>query len=51
MMRHVSPSYYSQRNAKATAEYKQDHIYARSSVDLFRGPTIQSDLVVGFVSL
>lgn len=39
--------YSSQRNAKATAEYKQDYIYARSSVDLFRGPTLQSDCVVG----
>jgi voltage-dependent anion channel protein 2 len=36
-----------QRNAKATAEYKQDNVNVRSSIDLFRGPTVNSDIVVG----
>ncbi|KAJ3306779.1 Mitochondrial porin, partial [Gonapodya sp. JEL0774] len=36
-----------QRNARVGAEYKQDHIFLRTALDVFRGPTITSDLVVG----
>jgi len=36
-----------QRNAKVGYEYKQDYIYTRASLDLFKGPTLFSDAVVG----
>ncbi|KAI9004740.1 eukaryotic porin/Tom40 [Gaertneriomyces semiglobifer] len=35
------------KNAKAGVEYKQDYIFTRSSVDLFKGPTLHGDAVVG----
>ncbi|KNC96417.1 uncharacterized protein SPPG_08315 [Spizellomyces punctatus DAOM BR117] len=35
------------KNAKAGVEYKQDYLFTRSSVDLFKGPTLHGDAVVG----
>jgi Eukaryotic porin len=35
------------REAKALVEYKQEYIFTRTSLDLFRGPTILADGVVG----
>ncbi|KAJ3402648.1 Mitochondrial porin [Chytridiales sp. JEL 0842] len=35
------------KNAKASAEFKQNHLFARSGLDLFNGPTITTDAVVG----
>lgn len=35
------------KNAKAGAEYKQEFIFTRSSLDLFKGPTLFADAVVG----
>ncbi|KAI8927953.1 eukaryotic porin/Tom40 [Entophlyctis helioformis] len=35
------------KNAKAGLEYKQDYVFTRSSLDLFKGPTILADAVVG----
>ncbi|KAI8822040.1 eukaryotic porin/Tom40 [Fimicolochytrium jonesii] len=34
------------KNLKAGVEYKQDHLFTRTSVDLFRGPTLHGDAVV-----
>jgi hypothetical protein len=36
------------KNAKAGFEYKQANLFTRSSVDLFKGPTINADAVVGY---
>jgi len=36
-----------QKNARVGAEYKQDYLYTRASLDLFRGPTLSSDVVIG----
>ena len=33
--------------AKAGFEYKQDYLFTRSSLDLFKGPTLLADAVVG----
>ncbi|KAJ3002372.1 Mitochondrial porin [Thoreauomyces humboldtii] len=35
------------KNAKAGVEYKQDYLFTRSSIDLFKGPTLHTDAVVG----
>ncbi|KAJ3288600.1 Mitochondrial porin [Borealophlyctis nickersoniae] len=35
------------KNARAGVEYKQDYIFTRTAVDLFRGPTLHGDAVVG----
>lgn len=35
------------KNARAGVEYKQDYIFTRAGVDLFKGPTLQGDAVVG----
>ncbi|KAJ3008434.1 Mitochondrial porin [Thoreauomyces humboldtii] len=35
------------KNIKFGTEYKQDYIFTRSSVDLFKGPTLHGDAVVG----
>lgn len=35
------------KNAKAALEYKQDYLFTRSSLDLFKGPTLFADAVVG----
>ncbi|KAI8898478.1 eukaryotic porin/Tom40 [Globomyces pollinis-pini] len=35
------------KNAKAGLEYKQEHVFTRSSLDLFKGPTLYGDVVIG----
>jgi hypothetical protein len=35
------------KNAKAGFEYKQEYVFTRSSLDLFKGPTLFADTVVG----
>ncbi|KAL2914372.1 Mitochondrial porin [Polyrhizophydium stewartii] len=35
------------KHAKAGVEYKQEYVFTRSSLDLFKGPTIHADAVVG----
>ncbi|KAI9202719.1 eukaryotic porin/Tom40 [Polychytrium aggregatum] len=35
------------KSVKAGAEYKQEYIFTRANIDLFRGPTIAGDVVVG----
>ncbi|KAJ3273646.1 Mitochondrial porin [Terramyces sp. JEL0728] len=35
------------KNAKAGVEYKQEYVFTRSSLDLFKGPTLFGDAVVG----
>lgn len=39
------------KNARAGVEYKQDYLFTRSSVDLFKGPTLHGDAVVGYAPL
>jgi hypothetical protein len=39
------------KNAKAGFEYKQANLFTRSSVDLFKGPTINTDAVVGYQTI
>jgi hypothetical protein len=34
-------------NLKGTVEYKQDNVFARTGLDLFKGPLISGDVVVG----
>ncbi|KAJ3196181.1 Eukaryotic translation initiation factor 3 subunit E [Irineochytrium annulatum] len=36
-----------QKNAKAGFEFKQANIFTRSSLDLFKGPTLHGDAVIG----
>jgi hypothetical protein len=36
------------KSAKAGLEYKQEHLFTKSSLDLFKGPTIVSDAVLGY---
>jgi voltage-dependent anion channel protein 2 len=36
-----------QRNAKVGLEYKQDYIFSNVSVDVFKGPVVSADAVVG----
>ncbi|KAJ3124819.1 Mitochondrial porin [Nowakowskiella sp. JEL0407] len=35
------------KNAKAGVEYKQDNVVVRTALDLFKGPTLTGDAVVG----
>lgn len=35
------------KNAKVGFEFKQGHVYTRSSLDLFKGPTVFADATVG----
>ncbi|KAI8912784.1 eukaryotic porin/Tom40 [Gorgonomyces haynaldii] len=35
------------KNAKAGFEYKQEYIFTRGSLDLFKGPTLSGDAVIG----
>ncbi|KAJ1566079.1 Mitochondrial porin [Nowakowskiella sp. JEL0078] len=35
------------KNAKAGVEYKQDNVVIRTALDLFKGPTLSGDAVVG----
>ena len=35
------------QNLKAGLQVKNNHLFSRSTLDLFKGPTIVSDLVVG----
>ena len=39
------------KNAKAGVEYKQDYVFTRSSLDLFKGPTLFADAVIGYFIL
>ncbi|KAJ3090073.1 Mitochondrial porin [Quaeritorhiza haematococci] len=36
-----------QKNAKAGFDFKQEYIYTRGNLDLFKGPTLHGDAVVG----
>jgi len=36
-----------QKNVKLTTEYKHSKLHSRTNVDLFKGPAVASDLVVG----
>lgn len=42
-------NYFSSKNVKFGAEYKQDFLFTRTSLDLFKGPTLSGDAVIGFV--
>lgn len=58
---HVSPAHpfetfsknitFSKKNAKTGFEYKQEYLFAKGSVDLFKGPAISADAVVGIADI
>lgn len=37
----------SKKTAKASIDYKQQYFFSRAGLDLFKGPTINADTVVG----
>lgn len=37
------------KNAKVSAEYKQDHVFSNAALDLFKGPAVFGDVTLGIL--